>query len=210
MAAAGSTTAAVYKVGDSAGWTFDQNYDQWVSSKKFQVGDTLVFNYDPQLHNVKQVNVDDYIACTDKAPIASFNSGHDSINLPTPGDYFFLCGIQGHCDIGLKVHVKIAAPTSPPVAPTTPATPTSPSNPVTPVTPTTPTSPSNPNTPTNNSSPATALSPPVNSVEYPYFPGFPVNYNYTGDATTCYSSKWFPISMVLPLFLVLCLWELMV
>lgn len=46
MAAAGSTTAVVYNVGDSVGWTFDQNYDQWVSSKKFQVGDTLgkIFN----------------------------------------------------------------------------------------------------------------------------------------------------------------------
>lgn len=41
MAAAGSTTAVVYNVGDSVGWTFDQNYDQWVSSKKIQVGDTL-------------------------------------------------------------------------------------------------------------------------------------------------------------------------
>lgn len=83
-----------------------------------------VFNYDPQLHNVRQVDINDYNSCTDINPIASFNSGSDSITLDTPGvDYFFLCGIPGHCASGLKFHIKISAtPTSIPVTPPPPRT----------------------------------------------------------------------------------------
>ncbi len=35
--------AAVYKVGDSAGWTIIGNvdYKQWAATKTFQVGDTI-------------------------------------------------------------------------------------------------------------------------------------------------------------------------
>ncbi|GER39526.1 early nodulin-like protein [Striga asiatica] len=47
---------SVYKVGDSVGWTIMGNvdYNQWASSKTFQVGDTLVFEYDQAFHNVMQ------------------------------------------------------------------------------------------------------------------------------------------------------------
>ncbi|XP_055814635.1 mavicyanin-like [Solanum dulcamara] len=131
MAAWGSTMATVYQVGDSAGWTFNYNYNEWAFFKQFQVGDTLVFNYDPQLHNVRQVDINDYNSCTEINPIASFNSGSDSITLDTPGvDYFFLCGIPGHCASGLKFHIKISAtPTSIPVTPPPPRTSTNTNNP---------------------------------------------------------------------------------
>ncbi|XP_009798255.1 mavicyanin-like [Nicotiana tabacum] len=113
--------ANVYQVGDSKGWTFNYNYDTWTFFKNFQLGDTRVFNYDPRLHNVKQVNIDDYNTCSNKTLIASFNSGSDSVILATPGDYYFLCDIPGHCASGLKLHVIIAAPATPlvtPIAPT--------------------------------------------------------------------------------------------
>ncbi|KAG5629838.1 hypothetical protein H5410_001555, partial [Solanum commersonii] len=94
MAASGSAMATVYQVGDLAGWTFNYNYNEWAFFKQFQAGDTLVFNYDPQLHNVMQVDINDYNSCTGSNPLATFNSGSDSITLDTPdGDYFFLCGI---------------------------------------------------------------------------------------------------------------------
>ncbi|MCD7455353.1 hypothetical protein HAX54_027927 [Datura stramonium] len=112
MAALGSTMATVYEVGDSVGWTFNYNYDTWTFFRKFQFGDTLVFNYNPQLHNVRQVDIKDYNSCTDNNPIASFNSGSDSITLDIPGDYYFLCGVPGHCASGLKFHLKIAAPST--------------------------------------------------------------------------------------------------
>lgn len=36
-----STTAVVYEVGDSWGWTFNYNYEQWAASKHFQLGDVF-------------------------------------------------------------------------------------------------------------------------------------------------------------------------
>ncbi|WMV07901.1 hypothetical protein MTR67_001286 [Solanum verrucosum] len=127
MAASGSSMATVYQVGDLAGWTFNYNYNEWVFFKQFQAGDTLVFNYDPQLHNVMQVDINDYNSCTSN-PIATFNSGCDSITLDTPdGDYFFLCGIPGHCASGLKIHIKV----SPTTTTTTPPPPTTTNTPST-------------------------------------------------------------------------------
>ncbi|XP_049393062.1 mavicyanin-like [Solanum stenotomum] len=123
MAASGSAMATVYQVGDLAGWTFNYNYNEWAFFKQFQAGDTLVFNYDPQLHNVMQVDINDYNSCISSNPLATFNSGSDSITLDTPdGDYFFICGIPGHCASGLKIHIKVSpttTTTTPPPPPTT-------------------------------------------------------------------------------------------
>jgi hypothetical protein len=43
MVAAQVSNAAVYKVGDSAGWTImgNINYTKWAADKKFQIGDTI-------------------------------------------------------------------------------------------------------------------------------------------------------------------------
>ncbi|XP_016433744.2 mavicyanin-like [Nicotiana tabacum] len=117
MTIIGSTMAEVYEVGDSAGWDFNVDYNHWVSSKKFKLGDSLVFNYNPRLHNVMQVDSNDYKACTDNHPIGIYNTGSDSLTLETPGDYFFLCGFPGHCASGLKFHIKISTPFTPPAAP---------------------------------------------------------------------------------------------
>ncbi|KAJ7007699.1 hypothetical protein NC653_006663 [Populus alba x Populus x berolinensis] len=49
--------ATVYQIGNSAGWTSmgQVDYQDWVASKNFHGGDTLVFNYNNQFHNVKQL-----------------------------------------------------------------------------------------------------------------------------------------------------------
>jgi hypothetical protein len=43
MVAAQVSNAAVYKVGDSAGWTIMDklNYKKWAADKNFQIGDTI-------------------------------------------------------------------------------------------------------------------------------------------------------------------------
>ncbi|KAK6782226.1 hypothetical protein RDI58_020022 [Solanum bulbocastanum] len=107
-----------YDFGDSSGWTFNYSYNEWAFFKQFEAADTLVFNYDPLLHNVMQVDVNDYNSCTASNPFATFNSGSDSITLDTPdGDYYFLCGIPGHCASGLKFHIKVSPTTTPPSPP---------------------------------------------------------------------------------------------
>ncbi|EFH51740.1 hypothetical protein ARALYDRAFT_905181 [Arabidopsis lyrata subsp. lyrata] len=52
------SSATVYKVGDSDGWTTkDETYNYfWVEDKEFHVGDSLVFEYDPLFNDVTQVS----------------------------------------------------------------------------------------------------------------------------------------------------------
>ncbi|XP_059290373.1 mavicyanin-like [Lycium ferocissimum] len=166
MATLGSTMAVVYQVGDSVGWTFNYNYEQWASSKNFQLGDVLVFNYNPQLHNVRQVNKTSFDSCTDHDPVASFYTGSDSLTLMTPGEYYFLCDIPGHCASGLKFHFKIAMPATPGG--------------------------------TNTNNPPESTIPPPAPKGFSYFPG---SAGITPTRSNAYSSKWLPMSMLLPLFL---------
>ncbi|KAJ6955395.1 mavicyanin-like [Populus alba x Populus x berolinensis] len=50
----GVSMATVYQIGDSAGWTSmgQVDYQDWAASKNFHGGDTLVFNYNYQFHNL--------------------------------------------------------------------------------------------------------------------------------------------------------------
>lgn len=109
----------VYQVGDSAGWTIIGNvdYNAWASNKTFQVGDTILFNYNPKFHNVMQVTHDEYKSCNATSPTATYTTGNDSITITTRGHHWFLCGTPGHCQAGQKVDInvrKAPAPVAPP------------------------------------------------------------------------------------------------
>ncbi|KAJ9182086.1 hypothetical protein P3X46_006116 [Hevea brasiliensis] len=101
--------AAIYKVGDSAGWTTIGNIDYkgWAATKTFQVGDTIVFEYNPQFHNVMRVTHAMYRACNASAPLATYTTGNDSITIKTRGHHFFFCGVPGHCQAGQKVDINL-------------------------------------------------------------------------------------------------------
>ncbi|XP_042022607.1 mavicyanin-like [Salvia splendens] len=100
---------AVYKVGDSAGWTTIGNVDYklWSSTKTFQLGDVIVFEYNPQFHNVMQVIHLEYKACNASSPISTHTTGNDSITINTHGHHFFVCGVPGHCQSGQKVDINV-------------------------------------------------------------------------------------------------------
>ncbi|KAL8162697.1 hypothetical protein V2J09_014186 [Rumex salicifolius] len=99
----------VYKVGDSAGWTTlgNVNYKQWATNKTFQVGDVIVFNYNPKFHNVMQVTHANYKACNVTAPIAVHTTGNDTVKISSHGHRFFICGVPGHCQSGQKVDINV-------------------------------------------------------------------------------------------------------
>ena len=101
---------AVHRVGDSTGWTTLGNYDykKWAASKTFHVGDTILFVYHPQVHNVMQVTHPEYQACNVSTPIVTYTTGNDSITITTRGHHFFLCGVPGHCQAGQKVDINVA------------------------------------------------------------------------------------------------------
>ncbi|KAK4257931.1 hypothetical protein QN277_007454 [Acacia crassicarpa] len=102
---------AVYKVGDSAGWTTlgKVDYKNWASSKNIIVGDTIIFEYNPQYHNVMRVTNETYKSCnvSEGTPLETFNSGNDSIKINSYGHHYFICGIPGHCQEGLKIDVNV-------------------------------------------------------------------------------------------------------
>ncbi|KAJ4729031.1 mavicyanin-like [Melia azedarach] len=108
----GVSLGAVHKVGDSAGWTIMGNidYNKWASSKDFHVGDTIVFEYNNQFHNVKQVTLQDFQSCNGASPIAAYITGSDSVTLERPGHYYFLCGYPGHCEAGQKLDIMVTPP----------------------------------------------------------------------------------------------------
>ncbi|KAJ3670207.1 hypothetical protein LUZ60_010531 [Juncus effusus] len=102
-------SAAVYKVGDSAGWTIqgNVNYTAWSSHKKFRVGDVIHFEYNKDYHDVMEVKKAHYKACDGSSPLKVFKTGNDTIKITRAGHHFFICGVPGHCSIGQKVDIRV-------------------------------------------------------------------------------------------------------
>ncbi|KAI9200890.1 hypothetical protein LWI28_014561 [Acer negundo] len=103
---------AIYKVGDSAGWTNTKSqgnvvdYKKWALSKSFRAGDTLLFEYNPEIHNVMQVNRRDFVSCKPADPISTYSTGKDMISLKAPGHYYFVG--PNHCEDGLKFAIRVS------------------------------------------------------------------------------------------------------
>jgi hypothetical protein len=81
MSLCGVSMATVYQAGDSAGWTRMGQVDSkdWAANKSFHVGDTVVFNYNSQFHNVKQVTQQGFEPCNATFLIATYTSGSDGV-----------------------------------------------------------------------------------------------------------------------------------
>ncbi|KAF7837271.1 mavicyanin-like [Senna tora] len=109
MAAVEVSYGAVYKVGDSAGWTTIGNidYKKWAATKNFQIGDIIIFEYNSQFHNVMRVTHGMYKTCNGSSPLATFSTGNDSIVIKNHGHHFFFCGVPGHCQAGQKVDINV-------------------------------------------------------------------------------------------------------
>ncbi|KQJ86399.1 mavicyanin [Brachypodium distachyon] len=115
MAAAvlGTASGATHTVGAPGGsWDLQTNHGQWASTVKFRAGDQLVFKYARAAHNVLEVSKADYDACSNSSPLASFHTGNDVVPLPAAGNRYFICGVPGHCDGGMKVRVNVQAAAS--------------------------------------------------------------------------------------------------
>ncbi|KAK9096303.1 hypothetical protein Sjap_021800 [Stephania japonica] len=95
--------AAVYTVGDSAGWTF--NMANWPKGKRFRAGDVLVFKYNPSIHNVVMLNRNGYNSCTTPRGARVLKTGNDRVRL-AKGQNFFICNFVGHCQSGMKIAVN--------------------------------------------------------------------------------------------------------
>ncbi|CAF2285075.1 unnamed protein product [Brassica rapa] len=107
----------VHKVGDSSGWTMmGVNYEAWASSRTFQVGDSLVFEYNNGFHDVTEVTHNNFELCEPSKPLAKYQTGSDTISLTKPGYQNFICGFPSHCDIGQKLQILVLPASLGPVA----------------------------------------------------------------------------------------------
>uniref|UniRef100_A0ACD5Z6L1 Uncharacterized protein n=1 Tax=Avena sativa TaxID=4498 RepID=A0ACD5Z6L1_AVESA len=139
LAVLSTASAATYNVGEPAGaWDLGIDYGNWVSSKKFHPGDTIVFKYSPQSHDVVEVSKAGYDSCSTANPITTLKTGNDAITLTSTGTRYFICGIPGHCTTtgtgGMKVQIDVVEASSPssPAPASGPSAGNSPSPPQTP------------------------------------------------------------------------------
>ncbi|CAN6910074.1 unnamed protein product [Brassica oleracea var. botrytis] len=119
-------SAKIYKVGESKIWTAkkDGSYYEWAKRKEFQVGDSLMFEYDGNVNDITQVSSRlEYQFCNSLSPKAVYNTGHDVVTLTEPGYHFFITSNRSQCVAGQKlvvfvVHDHPMIPPSPSVTPT--------------------------------------------------------------------------------------------
>ncbi|RLM62016.1 hypothetical protein C2845_PM14G02060 [Panicum miliaceum] len=110
-----AAAAATYTVGAPDGlWDMQTDYAQWVKTKTFHPGDKITFTYSPELHDVVEVTEAGYGACSSANNISAFRTGNDVVALAAVGTRYFLCGLTGHCDSGMKIRVDVVAAGSSP------------------------------------------------------------------------------------------------
>ncbi|XP_009763449.1 cucumber peeling cupredoxin-like [Nicotiana tabacum] len=137
-----STAQTVHVVGDNIGWTIPNNgaaaYTNWAAGKTFRIGDTLVFNFMTDSHDVLQVPKTSFDGCNSQNAIGNpIMGGPANVTLDSAGDHYYICTFGRHCQNGQKLAITVSSTGTPGANPPTR------SSPITPVVP----SPSSPNQP---------------------------------------------------------------
>ncbi|WOG92065.1 hypothetical protein DCAR_0311322 [Daucus carota subsp. sativus] len=98
-------------VGGRNGWSPSGSYafNQWAESKRFQIQDTLVFNYPADQDSVLYVTKDDYDNCNTANPIKKFTDGHTVYKFSQSGPHYFISGNEEHCHKNEKLVVVVLA-----------------------------------------------------------------------------------------------------
>lgn len=119
----GTSSATIYKVGDSDGWTaMEDTYYSWAYPKEFHVGDSLVFDYDRNINDVTQVlGALEYHFCDSSSPKAVYKTGQDVVTLTEPGFHYFISSNHSQCSSGQKLDVLVIHDPSRPVPPPPPS-----------------------------------------------------------------------------------------
>ncbi|KAA8542314.1 hypothetical protein F0562_023550 [Nyssa sinensis] len=106
-----------FDVGGDKGWVVpssknDQLYNEWASKNRFKVNDSLHFEY--KKDSVLVVTDEEYDKCRSSHPMFFSNNGDTIFKLDGPGLFYFISGVAGHCERGLKMIIKVLEPESPP------------------------------------------------------------------------------------------------
>jgi len=65
---------------------------------------------------VVEVTEAGYGACSSANNISAFRTGNDVVALAAVGTRYFLCGLTGHCDNGMKIRVDVVSSAPGPAA----------------------------------------------------------------------------------------------
>ncbi|GAB2230791.1 hypothetical protein Droror1_Dr00015083 [Drosera rotundifolia] len=128
--------ARTFDIGGRDGWVLApaEGYNHWAERNRFLINDILAFKYKSGQDSVLQVTAPSYYTCNATIPILNMSTGDDSFKLDHSGPFYFISGVQAHCQKGQKLIVVVlsprplptAAPPKPAAAPTA-VTPPSPS-----------------------------------------------------------------------------------
>ncbi|KAG8484754.1 hypothetical protein CXB51_023632 [Gossypium anomalum] len=98
--------AATYVVGDTSGWDISSDIVSWASSKTFNVGDVLLFQYSSS-HSVNEVRKESFETCSTINILRKFSNGNTTVILSNSGIRYFVCGNKLHCLGGMKLKVDV-------------------------------------------------------------------------------------------------------
>lgn len=88
----------------SSGYSYDAN---WTPQQTFYFNDVLEFNYTMNRHNVVELGSKaKYDACSG-TPLQTWQSGDDLVTLNSVGTKYYICGLPGHCQVGMKVSITV-------------------------------------------------------------------------------------------------------
>ncbi|CAN4100345.1 unnamed protein product [Withania somnifera] len=109
--------ATEFNVGGVEGWVVPTVkdapfYNLWAGKNRFNTNDTLTFEY--KKDSVLVVTKEEYEKCKSSHPIFFSNNGKSIYKLEQPGLYYFISGVSGHCERGLKMIIKVLEPAAPP------------------------------------------------------------------------------------------------
>ncbi|KAF5727974.1 putative Early nodulin-like protein 9 [Tripterygium wilfordii] len=108
-----TSSAREFIVGGSS-WTLTGNssainYNQWAEHNRFQIGDSIVFNYPPGQDSVLQVTREDYSNCTTTSPLHKYSTGHTVFTFSHSGPHYFISGNKDNCQKNQKLVVVVLA-----------------------------------------------------------------------------------------------------
>ncbi|XP_042031901.1 early nodulin-like protein 1 [Salvia splendens] len=84
-----------------------ESLNHWAEKSRFNIGDSLVWEYDGSKDSVLQVTKRDYVTCNTSKPIETYTGGSTKVKLPHSGPYYFISGANGNCEKGQKVIVVV-------------------------------------------------------------------------------------------------------
>nr|AAG01535.1 stellacyanin-like protein CASLP1 precursor [Capsicum annuum] len=117
-----ASAQTVHVVGDNTGWVIPSNgaaaYTNWADRKTFRVGDTLVFNFTTNQHDVLQVQKSSFDGCNSQNAVSGPILGRTSkYNTQLHLEITTIISTFGrHCLNGQKLAIRVSSSTSTPGA----------------------------------------------------------------------------------------------